>query len=165
MSWTQARVDALKKLFWAGHSASQIAKALGGVSRSAVSGKIDRLGLNRARETTVALPPRRAAVARKPSVPRIEPPEVGAVRGSVPLSTRPVKRAAIPRDRKAVFVAPEGAETIALDDLERCHCRWPFGDEKAAPLRYCGRRKAPGSSYCPDHDALSRPEADAGADS
>ena len=45
MSWTDERVDTLKRLWGEGLSASQIATQLGGVSRNAVIGKVHRLGL------------------------------------------------------------------------------------------------------------------------
>ena len=46
MSWTDERVEMLKKLWADGLSASQIAAKLGGVSRNAVIGKVHRLGLS-----------------------------------------------------------------------------------------------------------------------
>ena len=46
MSWTDDRVEILKKLWGEGQSASQIAKELGGVTRNAVIGKVHRLGLS-----------------------------------------------------------------------------------------------------------------------
>src|SRR3954469_12301115 len=46
MGWTDERVETLKKLWLEGHSASQIAKQLGGVTRNAVIGKVHRLGLS-----------------------------------------------------------------------------------------------------------------------
>ena len=46
MSWTDDRVDLLKKLWSEGLSASQIAGRLGGVTRNAVIGKVHRLGLS-----------------------------------------------------------------------------------------------------------------------
>jgi len=46
MAWTEDRIDALRKLWDDGLSASQIAKELGeGVTRNAVIGKAHRLGL------------------------------------------------------------------------------------------------------------------------
>lgn len=55
MSWTDERVDILKKMWGEGQSASQIAKELGGVTRNAVIGKVHRLGLsNRATGGTSA---------------------------------------------------------------------------------------------------------------
>ncbi|MGY6549851.1 MAG: GcrA family cell cycle regulator [Roseinatronobacter sp.] len=46
MSWTDERVELLTKMWNDGHSASQIAKELGGVTRNAVIGKVHRLGLS-----------------------------------------------------------------------------------------------------------------------
>ena len=46
MSWTDERVETLKRMWGEGQSASQIAKELGGVTRNAVIGKVHRLGLS-----------------------------------------------------------------------------------------------------------------------
>jgi GcrA cell cycle regulator len=43
MSWTDERVENLKKLWQEGLSASQIANELGGVTRNAVIGKVTGL--------------------------------------------------------------------------------------------------------------------------
>ena len=45
MSWTDERIERLKKMWTDGATASQIADELGGVSRNAVIGKAHRLGL------------------------------------------------------------------------------------------------------------------------
>ena len=45
MAWTDERIEKLKSLWSQGHTASQIADELGGVSRNAVIGKAHRLGL------------------------------------------------------------------------------------------------------------------------
>jgi GcrA cell cycle regulator len=45
MSWTDERIERLKKMWHDGATASQIADELGGVSRNAVIGKAHRLGL------------------------------------------------------------------------------------------------------------------------
>ncbi|RYG94794.1 MAG: GcrA cell cycle regulator, partial [Alphaproteobacteria bacterium] len=45
MSWTDERIATLSKMWEGGQTASQIAEALGGVSRNAVIGKAHRLGL------------------------------------------------------------------------------------------------------------------------
>ena len=71
MSWTDERVETLKKMWSEGQSASQIAKELGGVTRNAVIGKVHRLGLsNRAGAAPAPAP---AAVskpaAEKPAKP------------------------------------------------------------------------------------------------
>jgi len=46
MSWTDERVETLRRMWADGQSASQIAKELGGVTRNAVIGKVHRLGLS-----------------------------------------------------------------------------------------------------------------------
>ena len=62
MSWTDERVELLKKLWADGLSASQIAAELGGITRNAVIGKVHRLGLSgRAKSPSSAAPrPRKA---------------------------------------------------------------------------------------------------------
>jgi len=45
MSWTDERIEQLRQMWQNGHTASQIAETLGGVSRNAVIGKAHRLGL------------------------------------------------------------------------------------------------------------------------
>ncbi|KPP90407.1 MAG: autonomous glycyl radical cofactor GrcA [Rhodobacteraceae bacterium HLUCCA08] len=69
MSWTDERVEILKKMWAEGQSASQIAKELGGVTRNAVIGKVHRLGLsNRAGAGTAA--PKPAAKAEPDAAPK-----------------------------------------------------------------------------------------------
>ena len=50
MSWSEERVEVLKKMWLEGKSASEIAKELGEITRNAVIGKVHRLGLSN-RET------------------------------------------------------------------------------------------------------------------
>jgi len=47
MDWTEDRVSMLRDMWTDGKSASQIAEALGGISRNAVIGKAHRLGLQK----------------------------------------------------------------------------------------------------------------------
>lgn len=57
MSWTDERVETLKRMWIEGASASTIAKELGGVTRNAVIGKVHRLGLsNRGAESAATAP-------------------------------------------------------------------------------------------------------------
>ncbi|MFN4203572.1 MAG: GcrA family cell cycle regulator [Tabrizicola sp.] len=79
MSWTDERVETLKRMWNEGQSASQIAKELGGVTRNAVIGKVHRLGLsNRVggkddEEAAAAPAPAAAQAARPDPAPRPEP--------------------------------------------------------------------------------------------
>jgi GcrA cell cycle regulator len=79
MSWTEERIDRLKKMWHDGATASQIADELGGVSRNAVIGKAHRLGLEQRpspvkpgdeKEVKKAAPV--AAAAPKPATPKAE---------------------------------------------------------------------------------------------
>ncbi len=56
MSWTDDRVETLKRMWSEGQSASAIAKELGGVTRNAVIGKVHRLGLSNRTRTGSAAP-------------------------------------------------------------------------------------------------------------
>lgn len=81
MSWTDERVETLKRMWAEGQSASQIAKELGGVTRNAVIGKVHRLGLsNRVaggkdedEDSPATAAPAAAAAASPRAEPRPEP--------------------------------------------------------------------------------------------
>jgi GcrA cell cycle regulator len=79
MSWTDERIDTLRTMWEAGQTASQIAEALGGVSRNAVIGKAHRLGLQarpspvKASEPAPAAEPVVAAPPPPPPAPEPEP--------------------------------------------------------------------------------------------
>ncbi len=78
MSWTDDRVEILKKMWGEGQSASVIAKELGGVTRNAVIGKVHRLGLsNRAGAGAKAAPKKEAkpAAATTTMAPKVKPAE------------------------------------------------------------------------------------------
>src|SRR5256714_15486004 len=78
LTWSEDRVEQLKKLWEAGLSASQIAAELGNVTRNAVIGKVHRLGLSgRAKSPSSAAPRQRKA----------RPPQQ-MMRGSPPGSRR-----------------------------------------------------------------------------
>jgi len=96
MSWTDERVETLKRMWAEGQSASQIAKELGGVTRNAVIGKVHRLGLsNRVGgkdEDEAPVPP--AAVARPEPVAAARPePAPRAEPAPKPAAERPAAAA------------------------------------------------------------------------
>ena len=73
MSWTDERVETLKKMWGEGQSASQIAKELGGVTRNAVIGKVHRLGLsNRTAGAPAAAATAKPEPKAKPAAPKAE---------------------------------------------------------------------------------------------
>jgi GcrA cell cycle regulator len=107
MSWTDERVETLKKMWAEGQSASQIAKELGGVTRNAVIGKVHRLGLSN-RVGSSAEPATTTANAAAPGMakPRLvetaadEPAFEEAVR-STAAPRAEIKSAAAPRHEPA----------------------------------------------------------------
>ncbi len=121
MSWTDERIENLRKLWENGLTASQIADELGGVSRNAVIGKAHRLGLkSRPSPVKAAEDPRPAAPARpaaeriaRPAPPRAAPrpapapspaaiaPTVAAATAASPVPTTPVDAAASDQPRPA----------------------------------------------------------------
>ncbi|MHA3977940.1 GcrA family cell cycle regulator [Halovulum sp. GXIMD14794] len=84
MSWTDERVETLKKMWSEGKSASQIAKELGGVTRNAVIGKVHRLGLSnrtpaaKPADEAPAAKPVEEAVRPAPAAPKPEPAQPAA---------------------------------------------------------------------------------------
>ncbi|MBK1636335.1 GcrA family cell cycle regulator, partial [Rhodovulum adriaticum] len=70
MSWTEERVETLKRMWAEGQSASQIAKELGGVTRNAVIGKVHRLGLSNRAGTAAAKS--QSAPAKEKTAPKAE---------------------------------------------------------------------------------------------
>lgn len=110
MSWTDERVETLKKMWAEGQSASQIAKELGGVTRNAVIGKVHRLGLSNrvgpgtpaedegtAASATATAAPSPAAPAKPAPAPRAVAPEP---------APRPAPAAPVPQPVAAEPTAP-----------------------------------------------------------
>lgn len=81
MSWTDERVEILKRMWNEGQSASQIAKELGSVTRNAVIGKVHRLGLSNrvtpgaepVEEKSEAVPDPAVAAVASPAAPEPTP--------------------------------------------------------------------------------------------
>jgi GcrA cell cycle regulator len=72
MSWTEERIERLKKMWKDGATASQIADELGGVSRNAVIGKAHRLGLEQ-RPSPVKHEEREKKAAPAPAAAKVSP--------------------------------------------------------------------------------------------
>lgn len=154
MSWTDERIVALRKLWAEGHSASQIAKQLGGVTRNAVIGKVHRLGLSgRATPSRpVKRPPRLARP--KPNFPAersvIAAPEAEPAQEAV----RPaiVQRPAVPATLPPALTADGAPATILT--LRDSMCKWPIGDPADPKFAFCGRKSECGP-YCAEHATLA----------
>jgi GcrA cell cycle regulator len=130
-SWTEAQIEILKRHWNNGKSAREIAEMPGmaGLSRNAVIGKAQRLGLG----ATPALVQRKRRNGAKRSRRRAE------ASGVAPASRRPPKLTLVSR-------------RITMIDLTEHTCRYPFG-ERPRDLTFCGAPPIAGSPYCAKHDA------------
>jgi len=156
MSWTDERVELLRKLRLEGFSASKIAAQLAnGVTRNAVIGKMHRLGLS-GRVKPPAPPQPRLRSKLPPSPHRATAPRPGGsmVRGNTALAYahRPF---AAPQPQFVEEVVVPIFERVTITELEEAVCRWPLGDPTSAEFRYCGTKSPPGSSYCLYHARLA----------
>lgn len=139
--WSNDRVTTLSRLWLDGLSASEIAKALGGVTRNAVIGKVHRLGLS-GREIRSALTTRvsTAKAPREPRQPRAaRTPPPALVCAPVPIEV------------------PEGPGLAAsLVHLGAHACKWPIGDPQSPNFSFCGGSAT--GRYCDAHErAGTRP--------
>lgn len=132
MSWTDDRVDILKKLWGEGRSAAEIAKELGGVTRNAVIGKAHRLKLSN-RVSPIQQNNKKSpakTTERKTEKKVVEIPQVREVEVRQPCDTGPL---------------------MNLLDLKPRMCRWPVGDPHEEEFGFCGREVIMGLPYCCDH--------------
>jgi len=176
MSWTDERVELLKKMWGEGQSASQIAKELGGVTRNAVIGKVHRLGLSN-RSTTTATPKTeaKAKAAPKPEAKPAAPKERAQSKPALapaatevkPTNVTPLRRQIVPAGQplppqpSANEISPEAlarvsevekkAKKISLLDLTEKTCKWPVGDPATDDFWFCGLPSQAGKPYCEAH--------------
>jgi GcrA cell cycle regulator len=159
MSWTDERVETLKKLWAEGHSASQIAAELGGITRNAVIGKVHRLGLSgRAKSPSSAAP--------RPRKPRTASHMLRVTRSSMRGNTAlahayefDIEPEAEPIDN----VIPLGQRRSLLE-LTEDTCRWPIGDPGSADFYFCGGPAITSLPYCAYHSRIAYQPANARRD-
>ena len=180
MSWTDDRVEILKKLWVEGQSASQIAKELGGVTRNAVIGKVHRLGLsNRATSSSSSKSDTKSKTsvksmsdtkrvsnktsaskvtsANSPSEPRSN---VTSLRRQIipagqPLPPQPSANEISPEALARVSEIEKKAKKISLLELTERTCKWPVGDPATEEFWFCGLPSQAGKPYCEAHVGLS----------
>ena len=148
MTWNDERVDALKKLWADGLSASQIAGRLGGVTRNAVIGKVHRLGLA-GRATTSRMKSHRS--------PRVRAAQAAKrmMRARPPVGNSPLRNLYLGETEPYVPAAEELViplnERKYIQTLTESCCRWPIGDPQQPEFHFCGKKKIPGLPYCEVH--------------
>jgi GcrA cell cycle regulator len=148
MSWTDERVDLLRKLWNDGLSASQVAAELGGgITRNAVIGKIHRLGLAERAKAPAAPRPRAPKPPRSQSTARSHGHSVG----NLALAFAPRAHVA-PAPRLDEDVVIPMSERVTLMELRESMCRWPMGDPTTPEFRFCGGKAPAGAGpYCAYH--------------
>ncbi|WP_322866750.1 GcrA family cell cycle regulator [Aquicoccus sp. G2-2] len=178
MSWTDERVELLKKMWGEGQSASQIAKELGGVTRNAVIGKVHRLGLSNrspgaAKADTKAKPAANKPEAKsrsartKPSKPATKAAPAKETEAEARPAMSPARRAIIPAGQplppqpSANEISPEAlakvseiekkAKKLTLMELTERTCKWPVGDPATDDFWFCGLPVQSGKPYCEAH--------------
>ena len=181
MSWTDERVELLKKMWGEGQSASQIAKELGGVTRNAVIGKVHRLGLsNRATGTAAkpaapaaaaakeaTKPAARSGTAAKPAAQTAKEAAPAAEPAPRPSNVTPLRKPIVPAGQplppqpSANEISPEAlakvsevekhAKRISLMELTERTCKWPIGDPATDDFYFCGLPVQQGKPYCEAH--------------
>jgi GcrA cell cycle regulator len=117
MSWTEERIERLKKMWHEGATASQIADELGGVSRNAVIGKAHRLGLEQrpspvkpGEEKEVKKPAAApvAAAAPKAAAPKPEAPEAAPAPAAPAPTGHAPRRQLTPQELQYRSIGPGG---------------------------------------------------------
>jgi GcrA cell cycle regulator len=153
IAWTDTRIELLRKLWADGLACSLIAAALGGITRSAVIGKVHRLGLSGRKRKKVAWAPRRARLKRTAPVNVNRGVKCGAngytliETALVPIEAKELPASAIPVEQR---------KTLA--ELEARHCRWPYGDPGTESFFFCGAPEADflaSHPYCRFHASLA----------
>ncbi len=158
MSWTDERIELLRKLWLDGMSASRIASELAnGLTRNAVIGKVYRLGLSgRAKPSELVEAAPKARVRPAPRMAVAAPPAVLVVRGNTALAFCPVPVEAEPVAAALEDVVVAFAAPVTIVDLRESMCRWPIGDPGAADFRFCGAAKRVGAGpYCAHHAGIA----------
>ena len=134
MSWTDEKVESLKKLWGSGKTASQIAEIIGGISRNAVIGKAHRLNLSAKIKTRSA-----------------------ASNHNFDNSTNEKNNQTSKKVRKSKFRSliiekdfePESPKQ--LEELDENSCKWPIGHPNEKSFYFCGRSSLKDFSYCKLH--------------
>lgn len=115
MSWTDERVETLKRMWTEGQSASQIAKELGGVTRNAVIGKVHRLGLsNRDDEDSTAPATAAAVVIEDVTAPIAAQADIAEAEADLPEATGSAASAAAPTAPPAPVSSMTSSTTAAI---------------------------------------------------
>ena len=167
MSWTDERVEKLKELWGEGMSASQIAKALGGVTRNAVIGKVHRLGLSNRGSAEESKPAKAAKPSRATKAAEAKEATSAESKPAPVVRTPPVIRDATQPRAPGLPTPEEQAARATLAEIEKMAkkldlmsltertCKWPIGDPTEEDFHFCGLPSVAGKPYCEHHVAVA----------
>src|SRR5450759_4653802 len=150
LTWTDDRVEQLKKLWEAGLSASQIAAELGNVTRNAVIGKVHRLGLSgRAKGPSSAAPRQRKARPAQQMMRVSRPVSRGntALAHAFDMEMEP--------DPIAYDNVVPMSQRLSLLELNEATCHWPIGDPSSSEFFFCGGKALSSLPYCAHHSRIA----------
>ena len=145
--WTHERIATLKRLWAEGKPASAIAEKLGGISRSAVLGKIFRLRLGAA-----AKPPGKSRQKAKANCVNHKPRRTAPK--DRPTRRRGGQQGTRQATQQAAKAQPPASTHKSLLDLTNHTCRWPQGRPGTKSFFFCGALGADlenGLPYCAQH--------------
>src|ERR1700758_200202 len=158
LTWSDDRVEQLKKLWEAGLSASQIAAELGNVTRNAVIGKVHRLGLSgRAKSPSTAVPRQRKARPAQQMM-RVSRP---MSRGNTALAQ--AFEVELEPDPIAFDNVVPMSQRLSLLELNEATCHWPVGDPASPDFFFCGGKALSGLPYCAHHSRVAYQPASDGS--
>lgn len=139
-AWTDDRIAVLKAMWADGATATAIAERLGGLSRSAVLGKISRLRLRADASATAANQAPAAATS---------PSDLAALQRR--RHNRKGARRSLPKPRRKKLQRRSGKTLL---ELTNDTCRWPNGEPGTRGFFFCGAPGADlegGRPYCAHH--------------
>lgn len=142
-TWTPERVDQLRNCVVAGLTCSQIAAQIG-VTRNAVIGKINRLGLSPGRASGVPVRSRSQRAQRS-----------GLSTHRRILRLIDTKAPSVADDVKLAFTPVDSTKRCSLTELSQGKCRWPINEPGAADFAFCGNESIKGFSYCASHARIA----------
>ena len=151
--WSWERIEKLKRLWAEGWTASGIASRFGDVTRSAVLGKVHRLGLSSRVASVHPKRPKRKHIA-----------VIGGAIAKVKDARKRRKRHNDGDIRPPIL--PESIQPRTFDDIKEPislnvplieltsdSCRWPNAEFESSFL-FCGHVAKVGSVYCPYHSRV-----------
>lgn len=150
--WTAERSDIAVAMWERGWSASEIALELRGVSRSAVIGRLHRLGKTRSYAPgNVNKPTPRP---RKPRQPR-KPKQNHSNAPATPAQHKAARANFVAAAESTELPADVSPVACTLEELDNTRCRWPMGDPGTEAFRFCGAPPLSTGPYCSRHADLA----------